>query len=196
MQMTRKGLTASLMGALLGTFGIGACSAGGTVGVPRPPGPTTIPITTVATTGTTGTSGTTGATTATSAPTSNPNPARNIDVTDDVRHALLAAFTTFNQLRPGDIAGPRAGSVYYAYLPSTASYWAVATFDGTPSAPQQTQINLQDGGNIGVFTRPQNGDWKMTTTGGEPFPCPGLVPSQVQAVWGLATPNGCPSGPP
>ncbi|MGD0881307.1 MAG: hypothetical protein ABSB09_07055 [Acidimicrobiales bacterium] len=101
---------------------------------------------------------------------------------------LLATFAASKQMPVSYFTGPTAGTLYYAYLPSTGTYWALAHFGITPAAPIQTGVDMQDGGDVGVFRRQTGGEWTMTV-GGEPFPCPGQIPDAVMSVWGL-TPSG------
>ena len=49
---------------------------------------------------------------------------------------------------------------------------------------------MQDGGNIGIFSRQVGQPWKMTP-GGIPFPCPGALPSAMMALWGLTSSGAC-----
>ena len=104
----------------------------------------------------------------------------------------MAAFAAFTHDPPSDIAGTEPGSVYYAYLPTTATYWAFARFLPSPSASEHTLVSLQDGGNIGIFRKPAGDGWMMLTVGGEPFcPTKSAIPASVQALWGLTDPPDC-----
>jgi len=106
--------------------------------------------------------------------------------------ALTAAYVAHTKVPAGDIAGTRAGTVYFAYVPSTGTYWALATFDPSATAAQQTLVGLQDGGAMGVFSRPAGGSWTMVSTGSFPF-CPSRtpLPAEVRSVWGLTDPPAC-----
>jgi hypothetical protein len=105
---------------------------------------------------------------------------------------LTAAFVDYTHLPAQDIAGTTPGTVYFAFDPTTGIYWALASFSPTPSASTQTQVALQDGGNIGIFTRKAGAAWKMLSTGSVPF-CVSrtAIPAGVIAVWGLSDPSGC-----
>jgi hypothetical protein len=116
---------------------------------------------------------------------------RTVSATD--KQALTAAFVAFTHLPAQDIAGTEPGSVYDAYLPSTGTYWALARFSPTPTASQQTLVSLQDGGNMGIFSRRASDmTWTMLTAGGVPF-CPTKtpIPPTVRSLWGLSDPLGC-----
>lgn len=49
---------------------------------------------------------------------------------------------------------------------------------------------MQDGGNIGVFSRQGNQPWTVRL-GGLPFPCPGELPADLMSVWGMTSPGSC-----
>ena len=102
-----------------------------------------------------------------------------------MRADLTAVYVAYMHMPATDIAGTVAGSVYYAYVPATDTYWAVASFVPTSTAAEQTLVNLQDGGDMGVFTRVGTGAWQMRSNGGIPFPCPGLLPADVSSLWGM-----------
>jgi hypothetical protein len=82
------------------------------------------------------------------------------------------------------------GSVYYGYLPTTGTYWAVADFALSSTASQQTQVNFQDGGSRGVFHRLADQAWQVTV-GGYPWPCPGDLPDEMRSVWNLSINGEC-----
>lgn len=104
----------------------------------------------------------------------------------------MAAFVAFTHDPPSDIAGTEPGSVYYAYLPATQTYWAFGRFLPSPSASQRTLVSLQDGGNIGIFKQQAGGGWMMLSEGGEPFcPTKSAIPPAVQSRWGLTDPPEC-----
>ena len=88
------------------------------------------------------------------------------------------------------IAGTRPGSVYYAYVPSTNTYWAAAAFAASPTATEQTGVNMQDGGAEATFTRVGNGPWDVRIHA-LLWPCPGDLPASVLAVWHLTIVEGC-----
>jgi hypothetical protein len=106
---------------------------------------------------------------------------------------LTQAFVYYAHLPAQDIAGTSPGSVFFAFDPTTNTYWALASFSPTPSASLKTQVAMQDGGNIGVFSKKPDSAWRMLSTGGGvPF-CVSrtAIPPAVVAVWGLTEPTGC-----
>jgi len=117
---------------------------------------------------------------------------RNLTVTSADKAALTAAFVTAKKVAAGDITGTQPGTVYYAYVPATQTYWALATFVPSATAQQQTLVGMQDGGATGIFSRSAGGSWTMVGVGSFPF-CPSQtpIPPAVQAVWGLTDPTGC-----
>ena len=117
---------------------------------------------------------------------------RNLPATVADKSALTAAYVAHTKVPPGDIAGTQAGSVYYAFVPSTRTYWALATFTPSATASQRTLVGMQDGGAMGIFSRPAGGSWTMVATGSFPF-CPSAtpLPAEVRAVWGVSDPTGC-----
>ena len=106
--------------------------------------------------------------------------------------ALTAAFVAYKKVPAQDIAGTEAGAVYYAYVPSTGTYWALASFLPSSTASQDTLVGLQDGGRTGIFTKPTGGSWTMIAMGFVPF-CPTrtAIPPEVRTVWGLTDPGVC-----
>lgn len=114
--------------------------------------------------------------------------AQNLVASSSVKTALLAAFAAEKGWPASELTGPVPGSLYYGI--SGGTYWAVAHFGLTSSAPFQAQVDMQDGGNIGVFSR-QGGQAWTTRIGGEPFPCPGELPAGLMAVWGMTSLGEC-----
>ena len=100
----------------------------------------------------------------------------------ELRRAYVAA-------RPGvrldEVAGPRRGTLYYAFEPATKTYWAIAWFDPSPRARYQTQVNFQDGMGGGVFTRSGSRRWRAQVHERGNLPCPGDVPDAVLRAWRL-----------
>ena len=124
--------------------------------------------------------------------TSATSPPQNLQATTADKAALVASFVAFTHDPASDIAGTEPGSVYYAYMPTTRTYWAFARFLPSPSASQRTLVSLQDGGNIGIFREQAGGGWVMLGEGGEPFcPTKSAFPTPVQALWGLTDPPAC-----
>lgn len=121
-----------------------------------------------------------------------PTVAENIPATAALNSELVAAFAAYQQIPTSDVGSTVAGSEYEAYLPTGTLYWAVARFMPSQSAGADVVV-FQDGGNIGVFTRAPSGSWVMKRTGGEPFPCPGVLPSTAMTLWGMQ-PANCSNG--
>ncbi|HEY8728050.1 MAG TPA: hypothetical protein VIL94_00595 [Acidothermaceae bacterium] len=121
-------------------------------------------------------------------------PAENRVVTPDVRAQLLAGFLRKHGFAADQISGTRPGSVYYAYVASTNTYWAAATFVASSTATEQTGVNMQDGGAEATFTRVGTGAWDVHIHDGL-WPCPGDLPASVLAVWHLTIVEGCAVAP-
>jgi cytoskeletal protein RodZ len=116
----------------------------------------------------------------------------NEQADDTLRSQLLQAFTAYRSqpdhpkdqatIPPSAVAGITAKSLYYAYVPSTNTYWAKAKFDATPAAAQGNDfIGFQDGGSMAVFSRTGAGAWTVTYVG----PCDLTIPADVAQVWSL-----------
>jgi hypothetical protein len=116
--------------------------------------------------------------------------AQNLVASSSLEAALLAAYATEKGLPQDQVTGPLPGTLYYGIDNATGTYWAVAHFGLTPSASFQDEVNMQDGGNIGVFSRQGDQPWTVGL-GGIPFPCPGELPADLMAVWGMTSPGGC-----
>jgi hypothetical protein len=118
--------------------------------------------------------------------------AQNLTATSAVKAALTAAYVAHSGLPASEVAGTAPNSVYYGFLPSTGTYWAIADFVPTSDSNTQTQVAMQDDGCCGIFTMPSGGTW---TYAGSFLgtPCPGQVPAQLSAVWHLSDGGDCPS---
>jgi hypothetical protein len=116
--------------------------------------------------------------------------ARNLVADSAVRASLLAAYATAKRLPEDEVTGPLPGTLYYGTVTASGTYWAVATFGLTSSAPFEAEVNMQDGGNIGVFSRTAAQPWTVRL-GGIPFPCPGELPAELMSVWGMTSPGSC-----
>jgi hypothetical protein len=89
-------------------------------------------------------------------------------------------------------AGPTAGSVYYAYDPSTDTYWALATFAASSTASMNAQVGFQDGGGTGMFKKAgATGAWQATR-GSFPEICGEVTyfPAAVLTAWSISKPAG------
>lgn len=118
---------------------------------------------------------------------------QNLVASASVKNALQAAYVAHSGLPADEIAGTAPSSVYYAYDPSTKTYWAIAAFVPTKHASDNTEVAMQDEGCCGVFTRPAGGAWTYMA-GYLGVPCPGQIPATMQALWRLATPPDCAGG--
>ena len=115
-----------------------------------------------------------------------PGGARALAVSPAVRNELTAAFADYKGISPSDIAEIEPGSVYYAYDPATGTYWALADFLPSLTAPSRVLVGFQDGASIGLFTRIANGSWQVQM-GGEPAVCTEVAffPPAVLTAWSL-----------
>ena len=122
--------------------------------------------------------------------------AENLVVTSSVKSQLVAAFAPAHHVSVAQIAGTYPGSVFYAYDPTTKTYWAEAFFVPARSDPPRVAETFQDAGANGVFSRSAGGAWRYLG-GGAPLTCAQerFVPRAVVAVWGLPTSSpSCRSG--
>lgn len=116
--------------------------------------------------------------------------AQNLVANSELQAALLAAYAAEKGLPQDEVTGPLSGTLYYGIDNTTRTYWAVAQFGLTSSASFDAEVNMQDGGNIGVFSRQGNQPW-TARIGGIPFPCPGELPAGLMSVWGMTSPGIC-----
>jgi hypothetical protein len=116
--------------------------------------------------------------------------AQNLVASSAVKAALLATFAAAKRLPQDEVTGPAPGTLYYGLDSSTGTYWAVATFGLTSSAPAQAAVDMQDGFDVGVFSRHGGQAWTVRP-GGIPFPCPGELPADLMSVWGMTSSGSC-----
>jgi hypothetical protein len=107
-----------------------------------------------------------------------------------VKSALLAAYASQVGLPPSEVIGPNPGSVYYAYVTGTSTYWAVASFGFTPAVYSAHPAIGQDGSSRAVFTLQPDSDWQAQIQG-EPWPCTGDLPSGLLSLWGIQISSVC-----
>jgi hypothetical protein len=141
----------------------------------------------------TSTSPPTSSSTSTSAPASTTSTSaapQNLAVSDAVKSDLTAVYVAHQGLPADQVAGTAPGSVYYAFIPSTSTYWAVASFVPTANASMQTQVAMQDDGCCGIFTMATGGNW-VFVSGFLGEPCPGQIPAALFALWNLQSPGDC-----
>ena len=118
--------------------------------------------------------------------------AQNLTVTASVRAQLLAAGAQSHGLQASDYTGLRPGETYYAYDPSTMTYWAAAGLLPNSSS-YQAAVSSQDDGAYLLYEQPAGGAWKvfdigLAGVGGTP--CSVVPPPAIVALWGWPAP-GC-----
>lgn len=160
-----------LGGALV--LALGACSSGSS----------NAKSTTTTAAQTTTTARTTGST-ARSSTTTSPTGVQNLPVTDELRTQLVAAGAALHHTKPSDYTGLAAGLTYYAYDPSTKTYWAGARLEPKQNA-EQAQVASQDEGSYLLFTRTATGSWSATDVGqtGPDSTCAKTPPAAVALAW-------------
>ena len=166
---------------VLASLVLTACSSGS-------PGQTSASTTAPHVTTTSAASGTNSTSTTTA------NGARNLVASPTIKSGLLAAYLAHSGLAADQVVGTAPGSVYYAYLPSTQTYWAMAGFVPSSTASMQTQVSMQDEGCCGVFTQSSGAVSWTYVSSYLGAPCPGAVPPEVIAVWNLQPGTNCSSG--
>jgi hypothetical protein len=129
----------------------------------------------------------------------------NLSPDATVRSQLLAAFITFRSpkgtaipglasIPPSAVAGIAPGTLYYAYLPQTSTYWAKATFAATGQAQKGNDyIGFQDGGATALFSRTATSAWGVRYLG----LCDTGLPAVIFTMWSLPSHTDdpmCPSG--
>jgi hypothetical protein len=176
------GVSAVAVGALF----LSACSNGS----PTTAGTTTTSAAAGGRTTTTTGSGAAGST-STSTSTSGASAAeQNLAATAAIKSALTAAYVAHSGLPAAEVAGTAPNSVYYAYVPSTSTYWAIAGFVPAANASQNTQVAMQDDGCCGIFNMTAGGAW--TFVGGYlGAPCTGQIPASLEQLWNLTPPGDC-----
>jgi hypothetical protein len=137
---------------------------------------------------------TTTSSTAAGAPTTTASSAsgvHNLPASAQVKADLTAAFVALKQVPASDVVGTAPGSVYYAYDPSTTTYWALASFDLSPGATQPVQVGWQDGGGQGLFKMVAGSSWSVQTGVIPPY-CGEVkfFPPSVLAAWSITQPSG------
>jgi hypothetical protein len=108
----------------------------------------------------------------------------SLPATPALRVALREAYVA---ARPGirlkEVAGPRHGTLYYAFDRMTRTYWAIAWFDPSSHARQATAAKFQFGMGAGIFTRTVSGKWHAKVQVRSNLPCPNEVPAPVLEAW-------------
>ena len=168
---------------MLATAGLAACSTNGT---PSSAGPGNGQTTTVAASA----NANAAASQPAAAPSPTPTGIQNLVISSAEKSQLAAAYVASKSISLSDLAGggPAAGSVYYAYDPSTDTYWALASFAPSSTASLNVQVGFQDGGSYGMYKKAGSGSWQVQQPG---FPeiCgeAKFFPQAVLTAWGIST---------
>jgi hypothetical protein len=112
--------------------------------------------------------------------------AKNVVVTPAVRSQLVAAGAEMHKLTSSDYMGLAKGDTYYAYDPSTQTYWAGAALVPRPSS-MRAEVGNQDDGAFLDFDRKPGGGWRAYPAGvpgSTEYTCAVKVPPAVLTVWG------------
>ena len=104
-----------------------------------------------------------------------------------MKSALLAAGAKMHKLPASDYTGLVKGKTYYAYDPTTKTYWAGAALIAKPGE-MQAEVGNQDDGAYLVYKQPAGGAWTAYPAGvtGADSKCMVTPPAPVDAVWGWA----------
>lgn len=181
-----RALLAGLM--VLTAAGASACSAiGGSSGAGPASGQTTMP----ATNATASPPATAAAPAAlTTSPPASSSGVENLHISSPEKNELTAAYTAFIGVPLSDLKGaaPLPSDTYYAYDPTTDTYWAKASFGASTTAPSSVVATFQDRGMTGLFTRVGARPWQVKTTGAATY-CGVLqfFPVAVLRAWMLPT---------
>jgi predicted lipoprotein with Yx(FWY)xxD motif len=123
---------------------------------------------------------------------------RLLAVTPAVRQSLLAAGAALHHLPAKDYVGLAAGTTYYAYDPSTATYYAAAGLVASQSS-LAAQVGTQDDGAYNLFVRKSGtAAWTVYNDGlggVQGARCPIVLPAAVIAVWHWRAHSCYPSAP-
>jgi hypothetical protein len=127
----------------------------------------------------------------TGSPTSSGTAASNLVVSDSLLAQLAQTYAAYKQIPTSDLAGgaPTAGSVYYAYDPTTMMYWAMAGFKVSSTAPPSVTANFVVGGDEAFFSKAGTGPWELKDEGAGPPECKaiGYFPHSVLTAWAIPT---------
>jgi hypothetical protein len=113
---------------------------------------------------------------------------QNLVISAAVRSELIDAFAVIRRMPPSYVTGTNPGSVYYAYVPATDTYWAWASFALSTTAVKADPTACEDGGCIGLFKEVGTGGWQGQL-GGIPVICAEVAfyPKAVLATWSMQT---------
>ena len=122
--------------------------------------------------------------------------AQNLEVTSDLRSQLVKAGAAYHKLKVSDYTGLTSGVTYYAYDPTTATYWAGAQL--VPGTTELAHVYSQDAGSYLLFGRRADTAWKVVGEGGnggyDGETC-SIVPASVVGVWNWPSHACNPWGP-
>jgi len=123
-------------------------------------------------------------------------PPENIVATTQMKTAMIAAFARFDGIPVSDIDASETESrpFHVAYMPSSHTYWAVATMAPATSDPLHILVTFQDGADDLVLASQSTLQWAIVARIGEPA-CLVFrgIPPQVESLWGLASNPECPN---
>jgi hypothetical protein len=174
MQATRRRVAVALMGGV--ALALASCSSGGSTS------PTTTSGSSTTVASSSSTSGSTASTTSTSGP-----GIQNLPVSNTVKNQLTAAYVAFHSFKATDVIGTAPNSVYYAFDPSSGTYWAMSEFVPSQEAGEQVHVTMQDAGAFGWFSQKSGANWKARNGSFPPW-CHAdqFFPSGVLAVWAIS----------
>jgi hypothetical protein len=172
---SRRKVAGILIGGV--ALALASCSSGGS----------TNPTTTSGS-GTTSSVASSSSTPGSGSSTSSTNPGvQNLPVSNTVKNQLTSAYVAFNKFKATDVIGTAPSSVYYAYDPSSGTYWAMSGFVPSQEASYQVHVSMQDAGAFGWFSQKSGGNWKARNGSFPPW-CHAnqFFPSGVLAVWSIS----------
>jgi hypothetical protein len=112
---------------------------------------------------------------------------QNLPVSNTVKNQLTSAYVAFHKYKTTDVIGTTPNSVYYAYDPSSGTYWALAGFVPSQEASYQVHVSMQDAGVFGWFSQKSGANWQAHNGNFPPW-CHAdqFFPSSVLAVWSIS----------
>jgi hypothetical protein len=115
---------------------------------------------------------------------------QNLPVSNMVKNQLTSAYAAFHKYKATDVIGTAPNSVYYAYDPSSGTYWAMSGFVPSQEASYQVHVSMQDAGAFGWFSQKSGGNWQAHNGSFPPW-CHAdqFFPSGVLAVWSISAPQ-------
>jgi hypothetical protein len=129
---------------------------------------------------------TTTSTTSAIATTTTTVPIMNLSITPAVIKSLLDSAAAYHQLPPTDYTGLDPGMTYYAFDPTTSSYYAAAGLIPSQNS-LQAEIGAQDDGGYNLFIKTASAsNWTVFNDGlgaSQDAICPLAIPASVLAVW-------------